>query len=224
MSTYTIVSDESQLERFIDWLPALTEDEKFYCSLFARKKYCPELVKSNDKTQLKRFTSDKERLMQKLYALEVKEGNYFLKGRQEVPQAALVAYINPNPRDMRAAAFQGIQKLSHMLQTNNKGFNPHAEILSCIQRSKSRTFYVDFDFDFKDDKIISQCADVVGKDALTVIETRGGYHMMVKPSMAKNTKTWYQSLMKLGADQAGDQMVPIVGCIQGGFVPRFIDL
>ena len=223
MSTYTIVADESQLERFIDWLPDLTEDEKFYCSLFARKKYCPELVKSNDKTQLKRFTSGKDRLMQKLYTLEVKEGNYFLKGKQQVPQQALVTYINPNPRNMRTATFNSIMKLTHMLKTNNKGFNAHAEVLSCIQKAKSRTVYVDFDFDFKNDKIISQCIDVVGKDALTVIETRGGYHMMVKPSMAENTKTWYQSFMKLGADQAGDQMVPIVGCVQGGFVPKFID-
>lgn len=224
MSTYTIVTDESQLERFIDWLPDLTEDEKFYCSLFARKKYYQELIKSNDKTQLKRFVSDKERLMQKLYGLELKEGNYYLKERQQVPQEALVAYINPNPRNMRAATFDSIGKLAHMLKTNNKGFNAHAEVMSCIQRAKSRTFYVDFDFDFKNDEIIGQCVDIVGKDALTVIETRGGYHMMVKPSMAENTKTWYQSLMKLGADQAGDQMVPIVGCIQGGFTPKFIDL
>jgi len=224
MSTYTIVADGPQLERFIEWLPELEDNEKFYCSLFARKKYCPELVKSNDKTQLKRFTSNKERLLQKLYALEVKEGNYFLKGRQQVPQQALVTYINPNPRDIRSATFDSIGKLAHMLKTNNKGFNPHAEVLSCIQRSKSRTVYVDFDFDFKNDELIGQCVDVVGKEALTVIETRGGYHVMVEPSLANNRKTWYQSLMSLGADQAGDQMVPIVGCIQGGFIPRFVDL
>jgi hypothetical protein len=224
MSTYKIVADETELRRFIDWLPELTEDEKFYCSLFARKKYCPELVKSNDKTQLKRFTSNKERLIQKLYNLEVREGNYFLKGTQQVPQRALVAYINPNPRNMRTATFDAISKLAHMLKTNNRGFNAHAEVLSCIQRAKSRTCYVDFDFDFKDDKIIDKCIDIVGEDALTVIETRGGYHMMIKPSLANNRKTWYQSLMKLGADQAGDQMVPIVGCVQGGFVPKFIDI
>jgi len=224
MGTYSIVKDEVQLRRFIDWLPDLTENEKFYCSLFARKKYCPELIKSNDKTQLKRFVSDKERLIQKLYVLEVKEGGYFLKGRQQVPQEALVTYINPNPRNMRTATFDSISKLAHMLKTNNRGFNPHAEVLSCIQRAKSRTVYVDFDFDFKDDKIISQCVDIVGKDALTVIETRGGYHIMVEPKLALNTKNWYKSIMRLDCDQAGDQMTPIVGCIQGGFVPRFIDL
>lgn len=224
MSTYSIVKDEVELRKFVDWLPTLTEDEKFYCSLFARKKYCQELIKSNDKTQLKRYVSDKDRFIKKLYALEVKEGNYFLKGDQVVPQSALVTYVNPNPRNMRSATLDGIMKLAHMIKTNNKGFNPHAEILSCIQKAKSRTVVVDFDFDFKDDAIISGSVDIAGKDAVTVIETRGGYHIMIKPELAKNKKTWYQSIMNLGADQAGDQMVPIVGCIQGGFTPKFIDI
>ena len=222
--TYGIVADEKELRRFIEWLPSLTDNEKFYCSLFARKKYCPHLIKSNDKTQLKRFTSDKDRLLQKIYQLEIAIDRYYLKGENSAPQESLVTYINPNPRCMRNAAFALGGKLLKMIKDDNKGYNIHAEALSCIQQSKSRSFVVDFDFDFKDDSIISKCVDVVGKDALTVIETRGGYHVLVKPHTVYNDRSWYQIIKNLGCDQSGDQMVPIVGCFQGGFVPKFVDL
>lgn len=226
MSNYSIVKDEIELTKFIEWLPELTEDETFYCSLFARKKYCKELIKSNDRNQLSRFISKKDRLIQKLYSLEIKEGNYMLGSRVEAPQESLVTYIMPNPRNVRSATFNSIGKLSQMLKTNNKGFNPCVEVMSCIQKCKSRTVHVDFDFDFKDDLIIEKCIELIGKDAITVIETRGGYHVLadVKKINVKSNNKWYLQIKEMGADEAGDMMLPIVGCVQGGFVPKFVDI
>lgn len=45
---YRIIEDETALIDFIKWLPDLKENEVFYVSLFARKKYFEKLIKSND--------------------------------------------------------------------------------------------------------------------------------------------------------------------------------
>ena len=174
---YQIISDKEKLLAFIDWLPELEADEKFYCCLFARKKYCADQIKSNDKTQLKRFLSDKARLYQKIKQLEVPIGAYQLKDIP-APQESLALYINPNPRNLKKATFDGIIKLTQLLKNDNKNFNPHAELLSIIQKTISRKIYLDFDVDFKDFDF-DQLKDIINLSCMDIVETRGGYHLLV---------------------------------------------
>ena len=224
---YQIIADENKLLEFIGWLPELQENEKYYVCLFARKKYCEELIKGSDKAQLKRFTTSKERLIDKIKQLELPLGTWKLKNGV-APQQALALYISLNPRCMRTATELMGRKCWDLIKAKN--YNLHAEALSCIQKSKSRTCYVDFDIDDKtidlDKPWLNQ---EIGKDNYTIIETRGGYHLLIHPEPATNyrqlhyqDKNWYQMIQqKYPVDQAGDQLIPVVGTYQGGFVPKF---
>jgi len=219
---YQIISDKEKLLAFIDWLPELEANEKYYCCLFARKKYCADLIKSNDKTQLKRFLSDKARLYQKIKQLEVPLGAYQLKDIA-APQESLALYINPNPRNLKKATYDGIIKFTQLLKNDNKNFNPHAELLSCIQKTIGRKIYLDFDVDFKDfdfDKLNG----IINPSCMDIVETRGGYHLLVRLAEIEKVykKTFYKNISALGVDQTGDQLLPVPGCVQGGFVPKFI--
>lgn len=223
---YKIIEDEQMLIYFVDIiLPNLKQDECFYVSLFARKKYCPELIWSNDKTQLKRLTCNKSNLISKLRQLEIKVGNYSL-GDREVPQESLVVYIHPNPRSQTKAAKVLLKKLADLIADNAHGYNVQQEALNAIQKSPGSKYYVDFDFDLKDKSTISklknEICEWVNEDAIVFIETRGGFHALIQVAKIEESykKHWYRGIAALGSDVEGDCMLPIPGCVQGGFIPK----
>lgn len=222
--TYNIIKDPELLRAFIDWLPELREGEKFYCCLFARKKYLPAHLKSNDKSQLRRFLSDKDRLFNKIEQLEAKLGAYKVKG-EAAPQDSLVLYINPNPRGLKMATFNSIIKLTESLKNQTPNLNPHQEVMSMVQKSIGQKVYLDFDIDEKDFDL-SRLQGIVNPNALSILQTRGGYHVLVNLAAvdAAFKSTFYKKMLALGVDQTGDQLLPVPGCTQGGFMPRFIDL
>lgn len=67
---------------------------------------------------------------------------------------------------------------------------------------------------------------MVNIDACSVVSTRTGFHLLVKPRKVIDTykKTWYNGVMNLGADVCGDKnmLVPVVGTIQGDTVPKLL--
>lgn len=229
MENYRIIQDEVALDSFIEKvLPDLGKDECFYVSLFARKKYSPDLIWSSDKSQLKRLTCTKETLKQKLRQLEISEGCYML-GAKPAPQESLAVYIHPNPRSQKQAARILLKKMADLIADNNVGFNVQAEALSAIQKSRGQKPYVDFDFDLSNKNeinvIMRNVLTYINDSAVTFVETRGGLHVLVKTSAIaeKYKKSWYQNIIALGSDVAGDCMIPISGCCQGGFVPKIIE-
>ena len=222
---YKIIHDEKALDCFIRWLPELEPNEKFYCCLFSRKKYLPAGEhRQSDKAQLKRFTTDKRRMIQKIRQLEVTVGAYQIND-EPAPQDSLVLYINPNPRDMTRASYDVISVLSRLLRDGKPGLNPYTEALSCIQQSKGNRVYMDFDIDDHDFDF-GRLEGLINTDCCTIVGTRGGFHLLVTMCLIdeRYKKNWYNSIKGLpGVDQSGDQLLPVPGCIQGGFVPWITD-
>ena len=219
---YKIIHNEEILVNFIDWLPDLGENEKFYCTLLSRKKYAEEWNMKSDKGQLKRFLTNKERMYNKIEQLETKLGTYKLFG-EEVEENSLALYINPNPRDLHKASYNGILELTKLLRDQKRSYNPHAEMLSCIQRSVGNKVYLDFDIDYKPFDP-SSLKPFINMDCVTILETRGGYHILVEIKKIENEykSKFYDGIKSLNVDQVGDQLIPIPGCTQGGFVPKFL--
>lgn len=223
---YQIITDKPALEQFIEWLPVLQSHEKYYVALMCRRKYCPDVpwIKT-DKSQTKRFLSNKERLLEKIEQLECPVGAYRIKDKP-VPQESLALYISYNPRDCWKATFRSIKSLATILECEGKSSNPHQEVMSEIHRTCGQKVFIDFDIDSKDREIVKQAVNLVdGKCEL--LETRGGYHLLVRTKDAKtgfSEKFWYKKLVAL-ADVSADpnSLIPVVGCAQGSFTPKFVD-
>lgn len=234
---YEIIKDEKSLREFIDWLPELGKGETYYYCLFSRSKYDSTNTLKSDKQQLKRGTSNKEYLFDKIKQLEVEIGCYKQKD-VPVPIDSLALYISPNPRSLVKATKKVMKKFIDLILEEYSGYNPHAEILSAIQTSCGRKIFYDFDFDgvkFSEmkDKILS----CVNPECLNFIETRGGFHLLVEFSKISKEykKNWYNNITSLkGVDvrtkfdsnkdgddnsKEDDGIMPCPGCCQGGFVP-----
>lgn len=236
MNNYQIITDSVQLNKFIDgFLPDLQEDECFYGCLFARSKYAKNEDGSNkfphiktDKAQLKRFIfKDKKDVYWKLKQSEVPFGSYRTKDGDDVPQEALSIYINPNPRSQKKALFVLMKKLIDIQECNNKGFNINTEAISAIQKSRSRNIFVDFDIDTKDIDL-SYLNTILPPHGFEILETRGGYHILVIPGsfrINEAERNWYLKIKEhFNVDQVGDNMIPMPGTYQGGFTPKIINI
>ena len=230
---YQIITDENLLDEFISsFLKPCSPDETYYCCLFARSKYAKNEDGSNkfphiktDKNQLKRFLATPNTLKLKIKQLEVPFGAYITKDGEPMPQEALALYITPNRRSQKKAMFKLMKRFIDIQECNGQGFNVNAEAISAVQKSKSKTDWVDFDIDSKDIDI-SSIENVLPLGTYKILETRGGYHIMIDRDKVKKSnapKNWYILLGQMfEIDQSGDNMIPMVGTYQGGFTPKFI--
>lgn len=232
---YQIIADEQALEDFVNFLPNTSEDEKFYIALFARKKYTTDERFRADKTQLKRLVCRKQDIISNLKKLEVKDGLYKFHNI-EIPQEMLAVYLNPNPRSMSRSSLELMARMSRDLRDGKTLKNPKSEAMNCIQVTHSRKVYFDVDLDIKPDRRCSldevidwvQTVGFINLDAMdNIVETRGGFHVLVNLNKIspKHKNTWYKGFSETNPEMPfttmmnSDNVMPVPGCVQGGFVP-----
>lgn len=226
---YQIITDEKLLKDFINWLPDLKSDETYFCALLARNKYCKDITHiSTDKIQMKRFTTNKERMFEKIKQCECEVGTYKQKDII-VPQEALAMYVTVNPRSHTKGAKLLLKALADLLTKDYSHYNLHQEALTALHKSPGTKHFLDIDFDdtTPQERIqLIKTKDIINLNACSILHTRGGFHLLVKLEDIEERyqKTWYNQLMDLNPDIVGDNFIPIPGTYQGGFTPKLTSL
>lgn len=223
---YSFILDLPRLTEFVEtFLPELTAEEMFLVSVFARKKYCPSLV-IGDKTCVKRWTATKKNLIQKIRQMECALDSYLTNKNQAIPEEAMAVYITPNPRNLEKAAINSTKVLLDLITKKYSGYNPHQIVLSEIQKTKSRSIFVDFDYDAPYTEEYGEIfKQYLNPNCYDVLITKNGFHLLVKPQLVEPQfrKTWFVNLSSLpNCDITGDTLIPIPGCRQGNFIPYLL--
>lgn len=226
---YKIIKDEEKFKEFIDWLPELADGEQYYISLFARAKYDKTDVLKSDKSQLARTTASKKWMYEKVKKLETELGTYKIDDKP-IPDDTMVVYIHTNPRSIRKASLKTAKMILDDIEYDRIS-NPKSTALNALQVSKSRMVWFDFDIDVEKndenkDLIITTAMNALETMHFRIVETHGGYHLLVDNTKIDESKkkSWYNGIVnsELNIDQKGDLMMPVVGCCQGDFTPKFI--
>jgi len=234
---YQIIKCEETFNNFLEWLPELEDGQKYYFSLFARKKFGATEGLKADKGQLKRGTASKEQLYSKIKKLEVELGSYEVDDIK-VNQNSLALYITPNPRDMHKAGLKTAKEIISMVADGKTIYNPQSISLNQIQVTGIRKYF-DIDLDLKEGKELSHLNlynlflenELINEESVrnNIIKTRGGYHVLVELDKINDRfkKSWYNNFSQLKDDRFtitmnGDNMIPMPGCVQSDFTPYLI--
>lgn len=226
--SYTVIADPEAFHEFIAWLPDLLPGETFYGALLARGKYLRDQGGSNiptfnsDRHQCARFLTTKDRLYTKIWQTEAPLDSYRIKDIV-VPQEALAFYITLNPRSMVKAQALMMQKMVASVTSGRTDVNLYQEAMSAVHQTVARRLFVDFDVDESTiGEYAKEIATIVNPDAISVVVTRGGFHILVNTKRIESTykRSWYNRMIQLpGMDQAGEKLLPVPGTYQGMHVP-----
>lgn len=228
---YKLIHNEQQLKLFIDFLPELNEDEIYFLTLIARRKWFPESTGTPATIQLKREVAiTKDKIEKVIRQWEVNEGIYTYKDDSPIDVRNLGVYIGFNPKDQHKAIFELMDICLANIRFNNKNMNVKSMANSAIQVSNGTKNFIDIDVDIKENEnpllIIDFIKSIIEESALTFIKTSGGFHCLVRLSEIKS-HTWYNKIkehpFKSELNIMNNDLVPVVGCNQGQFVPHFIN-
>lgn len=239
----SLVVNLKMFEKFVDdVMPPLAADEVYFVSMSARNKYLsPE---ERDYYQLGRTemfgrtlcSGDWYYAMSKLAAVLTYRNT---KAGLKYPEKALVVYVNVNPSSSVKACsnfanivtrIQGEMVASYMAgNTPNEAqlLKGDRLLMNEYQKATGTRHYVDIDIDAPKE-YAQRLNEVLSKNGVDywVVQTRGGYHFMVKrESLNKAKFPLHQTVKELDKEAKsfggevmfnGNAMVAMPGTLQGG--------
>lgn len=225
MSNYKLIHNKKELQNFIDFLPELNPNEGYFLILIARKKWNPE-SDIPSATKLRRETVGKDKIMQTIEHWEVLEGTYTSRGAS-ISNDNIGVYIGFNPKNQYNACFELINQCLENIKSNKTNINVKSMANDVIQGSNGTKNFIDIDVDIKEGEnyrlIQAFIVSVIPLVNLTFIKTQGGFHCLVRLEGLKGNNTWYQKIQshvfKSELNIMSNDLVPMVGCNQGKYVP-----
>lgn len=200
-----LIQDKDTLDRFVNLLPDLKEDEIFFLSCSARNKYLTEEERIEYKLSrtemFSRETSrDKEGIYKALQRMEVSLQYRKTGNGKDIPEKCIVVYMNINPSSMIKSYLDFQNKINkemeQVVMSFKNGNQPNYERLlrlpqqlnNSIQVSQSRKYFIDIDIDLYDitykDMLVDIVKEFVGNNAfgekLNFISTKSGIHLLIK--------------------------------------------
>lgn len=243
----SLIRNSLQYERFVNFLPDLERDEVYFLSLSARNKYLTDDEREKydlGRTEMfsRHIAFDKDGIELALRKMQADLAVRRTRNGSEIPEKALVVYFNVHPSSTVKAYRRFSEQMDRhyeeaFLGTLNGSEAPdmwipfhrmRTNLMNHIQKAFSRKLVVDIDIDGED---AEQSKDLMWqvRDFLTyhdchymIIQTQGGYHMLVPTKYLGKHVPLYQKLNELDNTTEGEvkfnsnAMVPLPGTLQAG--------
>ena len=239
--TYKTIIDKKALQSFIQWLPAVQQNECYLVELYSRPGFAGRtsgVTYPWNKAMLFAQTccQSAARIIPELCRMETARGSYVDLNRQPLPQEALAVRIYLNPRSHRLAAFDLQSQLVTCLKDGSTSFSLPKLAMASLRRSPAQLQFVGVHYRAISSFEVSHCLqenDIVNLNAAWLIENRGGCTLIVDDHEVhrKYMNTYTQRLIEICGPNSSakvslryDAAVPIPGCINGGATPHFTSI
>ncbi|RLG94915.1 hypothetical protein DRO29_06140 [Candidatus Bathyarchaeota archaeon] len=228
-----LVDPEVLYKFFNKVVPDLKENECLLLLLAARKKYWPEIARSEEilRREVVR-EKDWNIFYRKVLKMSFVNNLYTDKDGKIIPKEALAMFIVLDPKDA-LKAWNTLQKemIDLLFQYAKGDVNALKQFkridvrwFSALHRSQSRKKYWLIDIDCKDENLLNFVLDYV--EPVWISETRGGYHIIV-PANEEVAKTIFRDKIfdrYKDIEIHKEPMTPLPGTLQGGFVVREVKI
>lgn len=152
-------------------------------------------------------------------------GGFEIDG-ETVPHSSLVVYMTPEPRDLGKANKEMISKYITLSDHDQSKFRLDRELLSSLQKHPMSKRILDVDVD--DKTLFEQVKETLrvelpNKPPTFVLESRGGYHMLLFDCNGSESKSMHDMTKKLGKiELLKNAMIPLPGTSQGGVEVKWL--
>jgi hypothetical protein len=215
------MNNKSEIDRFLNILEDTEQYENYYIFVQNRKKYGAE-----NNGVYKRDVLKREKIINKLdeYITEDEYSARYIKINKSYSKYAIADFI----REMTEELVEN--------RTSDKIDNSISILKSCFHNCKSKRTFIDIDFDIPKEEydIVQFFTNELNNNQVTnyIIETRGGYHvMMLVKTIKYNWTTTLDKVYRMARERIKEKYeivinkqgtVPIPGTKQGGFYVRML--
>lgn len=241
-----MIVDAGQFDRFVEILPELGSDEVYFVSLSARKKYLSEEEREKydlGRTEMfaRQVARSKDQLYHVMRKLEGILDQRTTRTGYSMPRHSVVVYANINPTSTVKATNKFVNDINkareQVMNATLKGSDPdfgafrYADrtFMNCLQKSTGNRHFLDIDVDTNDESYVMALIDMLGDIEHYVIQTKGGYHVMVVRETLNRSDIRLHEVVRSLDNSITDgevifnknAMVPVCGTLQGNELVTF---
>ncbi len=225
----SIIKDEKEYQKFINFIPKLERDEVYFLSLSARNKYLSidereEYDLGRTEMFSRQIAFDKEGIEYAIQKMQADLAVRKTRNGSDIPEKCLVVYFNVHPSSTMKAYRRFCEQMNRHYEEAFMGTLNGSEasdmwipfrrmrtnLMNHIQKAFSRKLMVDIDIDGEGSE---QSKELMWKlkDFLTyaechymTIQTQGGYHMLVPTVYLGKHVPLFQKLKELDNTTEGE--------------------
>ncbi len=225
----SLIHDLEETREFIERiLMKLQDDEVYILLLNARKKWCPELSRSEEIMYRDIIRdNDLDGTLRKIKKTSCVTGGIYVDRNtlKEIDVDCMALYVLLDPRSTLKGYGEFVEDINKWIYESFKGESKNLEfyrkmdikLFSAIHKNRSRGLYFVIDIDKKDEDILDRITGPLEGNIRWVSETHSGYHVVVDRS--------YETGMIIYPDMVGVEYVevlkepttPMPGTLHGGF-------
>ncbi len=224
-----LIHDLTEAREFVEKVLMKLEDDEVYILLLnARKKWCPDLSRSEEIMYRDIIRdNDLNGTLRKIKKTSCVSGGIYvdMATQKEIDPNCMALYVLLDPRSTLKGYGEFIEYINHWIYDSFKGESKNLELyrkmdiklFSAIHKNRSRGLYFVIDIDKKDETILDRITCPLAGHIRWISETHGGYHVIVTRSYETGMIIYPKMVGMEYVEILKDPMSPLPGTLHGGF-------